>query len=139
MYIPWCFFQKNFWEVFLWLSVLFNFKWQIYWILCFLLLSNKISQTECLKSTQIYYLRDNVGHKSGHGVAGFSAQSLMGWNQDVGWSFSSHLGSGFSSKFTGCWQTLFPCNSRIQVPIHLLAIGWSQLSAPRCCLQFFTM
>lgn len=111
-----------------------------------LFLCNKIPQREQLQSTQIYYLRGSVGHKSGHGVARFSALGLRSWNQNVDLSYSSHLSSGLSSKFAGCWQTSLPRSLGLRscypssswlglafsssmlpaVPYHVVTIGNSQ-------------
>ena len=48
--------------------------------ICFLLLCNKLSQTQQLKPTQIYYLAVSLGEKYGHWLTKFSVHGIS-WLQ----------------------------------------------------------
>lgn len=66
---------------------------------------NKLPQTEELKTTQIYYLTVPVGQESGHGTAGFSAQSLARLKSRCQHGLWSHLRLGILFlSHSGCWQ-----------------------------------
>ena len=67
------------------------------WCTSCLLLHNELLQAEWL--TPVHCFTDFVGHESGHGLAGFSAQGLTRLHSSCRLGLGSQLRLGWSSKF----------------------------------------